>query len=259
VTVLRALLSLAVLFYALGSVGTSQILKQADLQKVYGKRWLPLPLPDSRVGPGAIVTIKKGEVAWESSLDRCGAPPVVLKPVPGSDSSINATTEAEYGADAALKIAGVSIGPEFSKVKKTSLKLEEHHPEALDRIRLGEWFHKAGTELSAECQKFLAEKDVFIVQESYKAGKGRVTLYDQKGAKLSVGGLNVGIVKLDANAHGTKTVDGAIEFDNPMWTAIRRLKYFKGGDLRSLGAPGPEKTVDAAARALLYPPAARRR
>jgi hypothetical protein len=250
----RIVLSALIVFAATATTSFSQVLRQADLQKFYGSLWIPLPLPDSRIAPGTIVTIKKGQVAFESSLDKCGAPQDVMKAITGNDSTITGKSEGEYGADAALKIGGVTAGPEFSKAKKTSLKLENHHPEGLDRIVLATWLKDSAMKLPPACESLLTEKDVFLVQESYRVDKGRVTLYDNRQAKLSLGGVNLGIVKLDANAKNAKIVDDSIEFSAPMYTAIRRLKYLKGGGLKTLGTTSsPPKDDDAKARAMLYP------
>lgn len=246
---------LALILFA-GPISRTQVMRQADLNKIYGSRWIPLPMPDSRIGPGAIVTIKKGQVAWESSLAKCGAPPDVMTPVASTDATVATSVEGEYGADAALKIAGVTLGPDFKRVKKTSLKLDDHHAEGLDRIALAEWLNKPGTALSSVCSRFLTEKDVFIVQEAYKVSKGKITLYDERNTKLSLAGLSTPIVKLDANAKSTTVSNDSIEFAAPMFTAIRRLQYLKDGSLKTMGTPGAEVSADGPARALLYPPKA---
>ena len=247
----RAAFVVAASVLFLNSSGSAQGLKTADLQKVYGSRWVPLTVPDSRIGPGAIISIKKGEVAWESSLDKCGAPKNVMAPVPSNASGIDAKTEGEYGADVALKIGGVSIGPNFKRAKRASLKLVSSRAEGIDRITLGEWFNAQGTTLSATCKKFLTQKDVFLVQEAYRVDKGRLTFYDDKNAKLTLSGLNAGIVNVGASAKAAHVVDDSLEFDMPMYTAIRRLKYLKNGDLQTLSAPGAETTRDDELRKLL--------
>jgi hypothetical protein len=228
--------------------------RDARLKNIYGSRWVPLPLPDSRVAPGAIVSIRNGQVAWESTLTECGAPPAVMQVTSGAAGTIDTKTEAEYGADAALQIAGVSAGPEFKKVKKATLKLEGHSAEGIDRIRLGTWINQTGMRLPPVCEKFLKQRDIFIVQEAFKVTKAALTLYDDKDAKISLGGINLGIVKIGANAKAKVTANGSIDFEAPVYTAIRRLKYMKDGELKTLSTPGPETTRDAEARLLLYPP-----
>jgi hypothetical protein len=244
---------LSVLMLLGGSVVLGQI--QQDLSKIYGSRWIPLPMPDSRIGPGAIVSIKKGEVAWESSLDKCGAPPEVMTAVASNDTSVASSAEGEYGANAALKIAGVTLGPDFKKVKKTSLKLEGHHAVGLDRITLGEWLNKPGMVLSPVCKQLLTQKGIFIVQEAYQVSQGKMTLYDEKNAKLSLAGLSTPIIKLDGGAASTKISNDAIEFSTSMFTAIRRVQLLNDGSLKTMGTAGPEVDADKQARALLYPPA----
>lgn len=229
-----------------------------DLKKLYGSRWIPLPVPDSRTGPGAIVTILKGQVAWESNLTSCGAPPTVLAATSSQGGVLKFTANADYGADAALAIGDVKIGPEFKNVRKVTLKAENHKATGLDRIKLGTWFNDSRTELSDECKKFLAGNDVFIVQEAYEVAKGTFTFFGDKNTKMSLTGLKLGPVTIGANAKAQANKDGDLEFTAPVFTAIRRLKYMKSGQLKTLGGPGGESTDDAAARATLegtLPPA----
>src|SRR5258708_3876758 len=125
----RFLVALAISATLVSAI-SAQILKQSDLRKVYGSRWVVLPFPDSRITPGSIVSIKKGQVGWESNLSSCGAPASVLKPVSGSSSKLNFKGDSEYGASAALGIKGVEVGPEFGRVKKTTLKIDDHDLQA---------------------------------------------------------------------------------------------------------------------------------
>jgi hypothetical protein len=255
-TCIRVAFSFLFALAALGHIALAQGAREANLQKIYGSRWIPLPLPDSRIAPGTIVSIKKGQVAWESSLATCGAPNEVMDVTASSPGTIDTTTEGEYGADAALKIAGVSVGPEFKKVKKTTLKLEGHTAEGIDRLRLDLWVNKPGMGLPPACAKFLKQKDIYIVQEAFKVTKAALTLYDDKNAKISAGGINLGVVKIDANSKARVTSTGTIEFEAPVYTAIRRLQMLKNGDFKTLGDEGgPERTEDKEARVLLYPPA----
>lgn len=230
---------------------SAQVVSHSDLKKLYGSRWIPLPLPDSRIGPGAIITIKKGQVGWESNLSSCGAPAAVLAATTSAGSILTFKANAEYGADAALSIGEVTVGPEFKKVKKVTLKADNHKPYGLDRIKLGTWFNDPKTELSGECKKFLARNDVFIVQEAYEIAKGSFTFFGDNNSKISLSGISVGPVKIGANAKAQANKQGDLEFSEPVYTAIRRLKYLKSGELKTLSAPGPEKTDDAAALALL--------
>ena len=245
----------AIALAALATAITSgQVVKQSELGKLYGSRWVVLPLPDSRIGPGAIISIKKGQAAWESSLARCGAPADVMKTVPGEGGKVNLVGDAEYGADAVLKIAGIEAGPEFKRVKRTTLSASDHKPEALDRISLGEWINAPGKPLSPTCAKFLTQKDIYIVQEAYQIGRGNFTLYDDSNKKISLAGLQIGPLKIGANAKAKTTTDGTLEFASPMYTAVRRLKLMKDGELRTLGQPGQERAeekTDVAVRAAL--------
>ena len=241
-----------VLAMCMGGIAVGQILSQSDLRRLYGSRWVVLPFPDSRITPGSIVSIKKSQVAWESDLKSCGAPKDVLAVNSSNSGKVTLNGAGEYGANAVIALKGVEIGPDFKRVKKTTLTADQHGPEGLDRIVLGTWFNDPATKLSKECSDFLSAKDVFIVQEAYRVSKGTYTLLGDNNAKLELKGLNLGILKLSASASAKTTTDGSLAFEQPVYTAIRRLKRFSDGSLKTLGDPGAEKTDDVTVRQLLY-------
>jgi len=231
---------------------SAQVLKMADLQKLYGSRWVVLPFPDSRMTPGSVISVKKNQVAWESDLRSCGAPESVMKTNVSDSGKLEMKGEAEYGANAAISIKGIEAGPDFKKVKKTQLRQDSHGPEGLDRIALGEWFNNPATKLSKTCTDFLNEKDVFIVQESYKVSKGAYTLFDEGNKKLELKGLNLGILKISGGASAKTTADGSLEFDMPVYTAIRRVKRFSDGSLKTLGTPAGERDEVGTVQRIVY-------
>lgn len=234
----------------LTACATAQVFHPSNGNVVYGSRWIALPLPDSRIMPGAIVSIQKGQIAWESNLATCGAPARTLTPVASAGSSIVATRNADYDASAVLRIKGVEAGPQFDRVRKVSLTLDDHAAIGLDAIELGLWLHAPGTQLSPVCREFLTRKNVFIVQEAYRASKGRFTLYDANNRKIGLTGLTIGPLSLQANASAAVTAEGDLAFNEPMYTAVRRVKLMSDGSLKTLGG-GDERDDDDLARALL--------
>src|SRR5438093_6464956 len=106
-------------------------------------KWIPLPLPDSRFGPGTIFTYNKDTgIRYVSSLKTCGVPDEVSAGVKGQSGTLKFDGDSEYGADAVLKVVGVSAGPQFSKVTKTTVELNDHGPSSMDMFKLQIWLTK---------------------------------------------------------------------------------------------------------------------
>ena len=122
--------------------------------------------------------------------------------------------------------------------------MDEHGPQGLDRILLGEWFNDQNTKLSKACTDLLNDKDVYIAQESYQVTKGKYTLFGDTNFKVKLSNLNFGFFKIGGAAKAKNTSDGSVEFDAPVFTAIRRLKRTADGELRTLGTPAGEKIDD---------------
>jgi hypothetical protein len=231
----------------------AQILKQADLRKAYGPLWIVLPFPDSRIGPGSIVTVSKGSVGLDSTLASCGAPASVMKPNSGETKTpLQFKGDGAYDASANLGFQEVSAGADFSKVKKTSLTMSQHGPEGLDVLAIGEWMNDPKTKLSKTCVDYLASDNVFIVLEAYKVTKGKYTFYGDDAASAKLSNLTLGLFKIGAGAKLKTTQDGTVEFEEPVYTAIRRLKRTKDGSLKTLGQSSSEKFADTDAMKLLY-------
>lgn len=242
-----AALNLLAGFSCNGNAG--DVVSKSSMQQYYLKNdWVPMPLPESRFVPGTIFTYdKKTGLRYISSLKTCGVPDSVTAPVPGNSPKLTFDTNADYGANAVLQISKVSIGPDWSKVKKTTLEYDDHGPTSMDLIKLNIWLTSPdAAQFSPVCRTALAQPNTFVAQEAYRVTKGKFTLYDQNGAKIALKGLQAGPVNIGADAHASVTQDGSLEFNEPMYTAVRRLVYINGG-FQSLGdvANNNAKTADA--------------
>ncbi len=209
--------------------------------------WIPLPLPDSRFAPGVIFSYdEQTGIRYVSSLKTCGVPEDVTAPVVGQSGQLKFNTASDYGAKAVLQVKGVSAGPEFSKVKKTTLELSRHGPSSIDLFKVQIWLTDPSHAASfpQACKEGLAQPNVFIVQEAYMVSKGKYTLYDELGASIGVKGLKLGVVQIDPNASAKATDDGSLEFDEPLYTAVRRVRRINGG-FQSLGKSAETKDADA--------------
>jgi hypothetical protein len=226
--------------------GVETIINPPGIQKFYlDNHWIPLDIPDSKYAPGSIVQITKATgITYVSNVKTCGVPDDALSVVTGSSPKLTFSRDADYGAKAVLSIKGVSIGPEWDKVKNTSLEHDEHGADAIDILKLQIWLTDPSNQakIPKACTDFLNAPDSYIVRESYRVSKGKYTLHGENGAQLKVTGLQLGPVKIDPDAHAKVTEDGSLEFTEAVYTAIKRLRDTNG--LLQPLAPGA-KSEDA--------------
>jgi hypothetical protein len=232
-----------------------KLVKKSPMQQFYlDNDWVPLPLPDSQFAPGSIFSYAKDTgLRWESSLQSCGVPDDVIKPVMSNSGKLTFNVSGDYGADLTLKISKVTVGPEWSKVKKVTLENDDHGPASLDMVKLNIWLTapENANKFSPVCKAILSDKNknIYVAQQSYRVSKGKLTLYDQNGAKIAVTGLQAGPVNIGADAHATATQDGSLEFDQLLYTAVRRLVFVNGG-FQALGSATQPATPTADAEVI---------
>jgi hypothetical protein len=231
-----------------GNVG--DLVTKSPMQQFYlDHDWVPLDMPDSQFTPGSIFSYDKTTgLRWQSSLKSCGAPDDVIQPVVSDSGKLTFNVKGDYGADLTLKISGVTVGPQWSKVKSVTLENDEHGPSSLDMVKLNTWLTAAdnASKFSPVCKTLLSQPNMYVAQQSYRVSKGKLTLNDQNGGKIAVTGLQAGPVNIGANAHANATQDGSLEFDQLLYTAVRRLVFINGG-FQALGnATQPDApTADA--------------
>jgi len=126
-------------------------------------------------------------------------PDDIIAPAVGTSGKLTFSSDAEYGTDAVLKLPGISAGPEFSKVKKTSLEQDDYGPSSLNLIKVQIWMTdpKHSSSFPQVCNEYLSKPDTYVVQEAYRIAKGKYTLVDNSNAKISVKGLRAGPVSID--------------------------------------------------------------
>jgi hypothetical protein len=213
----------------------------SDPQSTYkfyiDNHWIPLPEPDSRFAPGAVFTFTPDTgFRWVGNLATCRLDDAVIAPVQGNSGKLTFNTTSDYGASAVLKVKGVTAGPEFSKIKKTTLELDKHGPSSLNLLAIRLWINDPANanKIPQECKTAMDAPNTYIVQEAYSVSKGKYTLEDSTNAKIAIKGLQVGPVNFAPDAHAKPSSDGSLEFDELLYTAVRRVQFANGG-WQSLG------------------------
>jgi len=221
----------------------TDVTSPTPIYKFYtANHWIPLPEPDSRFGPGAVFTYSpQNGFSWQGNITTCGLPKEIVTPTQGAAGKLTFNSTSDYGASAVLKIGGVQAGPDFSKVKKVSLELDNHGPDSLDMLSFRLWVNDPSNKdkIPQTCKDILNTPNTYVVQEAYAVSKGKFTLDDKNNAKISLTGLQAGPVNISAGAHAAPSADGSLEFDQTLYTAVRRLQY-ANGDWQSLGHANPD-------------------
>jgi hypothetical protein len=204
--------------------------------------WIPLLLPDKRMGPGSVikVTVKDASVAmqWLGDLRRCGITDREFRYVRGKYPPIGVGksfgTKASVPAGFIAKLDGTA---DFEKVGGAIIQIEESGGDAVDYDALANWITKSGAarRLSQLCYGFLVQDDVYLVSEAFRISKASYGLVDKDGAKLAVTGGAFG--EVGARSSGTLNVIDDLYF------RVRRVKQL-GPNLFEPGL-GPRTVPEA--------------
>lgn len=220
--------SLSAMLIGVGGCGptVSDLMTPRELVEFFQPPWIVINLPSSLYYPGAVVEVTEQEgIQWLGDGRQCFTGGV-LKPEKGATPQWTLTKQSTFNASMMANIKGITLGPEFKKDGKVSLKIENAETEVIDVIKLFDWMLANKDKISESCRKYLLSKNVFLIREAYRVDKASYTLYDQKGAKLSLGGEKLkDLLKLSADFKYEVTGDGALAISSPVYIAFRRAKF----------------------------------
>jgi hypothetical protein len=212
--------------------------------------WVGLPLPDDRMGPGAIIRVtgeqKNVDVRWLGDFKNCGLPSEAFQIVRGKYAPVGIGKNLSVDVSLAANfLSRIGLGAEASKATAALLKIEDSGGDAVDLLALSIWLSKPGNfqTMPEVCSRFLAQSDVYLVSEAYRISKGSYELLDKKGAKLTfdAAAQNQGVkgqIGASLSSNGTLTITGSYYF------AVRRVKQLSPGIFMTLGTPGVTPEAD---------------
>jgi len=221
--------------------------------------WVPLPFPDSKYRPGAIikVTEDKGiqEIRWIGHLESCRYPEEVLKPEKSYIPGITFTKGKDFGANAMINFKGISAGPAFDRVSKVCLEVQDHGADAFRLINLKVWWENPDNRknVSSVCMDELKKPDHYLITEAFRVSKGTYTLYDKTGAKIKLTAPKLGeLLQFQPDVKYEVTSEGKLVIDQPAYFAVR-MAVKVGGDFEVLGEQTKEpQTADAKIEKLFF-------
>jgi hypothetical protein len=185
--------------------------------------WMPLPMPDRRMGPGSVIRVKKKDNAVSiqrlGDFRRCGITDDEFEFVRGKYPAIGiGKTFGVKAAIAAGYIAKLGGTADFEKAGGAVLQIEGSGGDAVSVRALAIWLAMPGApqRMPAVCNNFLAQEDVYLVSEAFRISKAVYDLVDKNGAKLPVAGDAFG--QTDPSAPGTLSVA------EDLYVGVRRVK-----------------------------------
>lgn len=219
------------------------------LAQSLGPGWVDAPLPDTKLGPGAIVQITpvgKDEIdlRWLGSLaGSCQVPSSALTVTKGGVGQVRTDREYSIGVQAAASVAKVGAEVGAKGARSAQLTVKKASADALDLIRFRSWLavptNAAG--IDTRCGSTLREPNVYVVQEAFVVSDGSFTFLNDAGVKVGVTPPPTVPVKIGLDASGKS--NGDLVITQPIVFAIHRMQQAKDGSFRTLGQESAE--VDA--------------
>lgn len=242
---MKSAIPAVILCMLIGCASLKGTLTPSELSKEFYEpnNWITLPIPDSKVAPGALVEIDAKGLRYISHLTSCGVPPEVVAVKTGNSPALSFTKNGEYGLNVLAKLTGVEIGPNFDRTHKVILEHKKHGGDAIDLIIVSEWLTKPGNRVNDACNTFFDSPKGYLVQEAYRVSEGSYQIVSSAGVEVKTGDLPAGAITLKADAKAKWGQDGKLVFTEPVYTAIRRVRRVNGV-LQTLNSVGGNSDDD---------------
>jgi hypothetical protein len=207
------------------SISTAQTIFQPRPLKQFLEEsgWVPLPMPDRKMGPGSVIKVTRKDnavrVQWLGDLRRCGITDEEFGFVRGKYPAIGiGKTFGVRASIAAGYIAKLDGTADLGKADGAIIQIEDSGGDAVDLRALAVWLAKPGApqHMPETCNNFLAQEDIYLVGEALRISKAVYDLVDKNGAKLAVAGAAFG--RTSPSSLGTLSV---VE---DLYVGVRRVK-----------------------------------
>ena len=209
--------------------------------------WIPLPIPDSKYRPGAIIKVTEEGIRWIDDLSACGYPLAEFEEK-GYTPSITFTKAIELGASAIINVKGISAGPGFNRVSKVRLEITEQGADGFRLMELIVWMENPDNQklVSRACMDALLQPDTYLVNEAFRIKKGKYTLYDKSGAEIKIETpLLKELLQIQPDIKYEVTSEGSLAIEQPAYFAVRKVQRI-GQNFKLLSRPGGESdTADS--------------
>ena len=219
-----------------------------------GPAWTIVPLPNTKLTPGAIVQInpldapaiaqaKTVDIVWLGTLATCGVPDTVLAVTPGDVPGISAGTSYALNADISAKLGPASLDAGANATSTAQLKIDASTDTSLNYVSFSAWVADADNAkaFNAKCRTLLAGANTFVVQEAFVISKGSYSFAKNTGGKLAVTPPPNIPVKAEVDANGGPT--GDLTITQPIVFALKAMQELPEGGFRVATALHPHTAV----------------
>ncbi len=221
-----------------------------QLGDILGSQWTLLPLPNSKITPGAVVQIAPAtgnsgavDILWLGSLDSsCQVPADILGIQSGIVPGLTSGTSVTVSADVGAAIAGVSLGAAGDVQKTSTLTINKASVNSINLISLDNWLQDPanGKAFQSRCGSILARPNMYAVEEAFVISDGTYAFRNTADAKLSVRPPPGVPVKAELGVGGGPT--GDLRITQPVVFGLRRMAPLAGGSF----TPPPAATATPA-------------
>jgi hypothetical protein len=90
--------------------------------------------------------------------------------------------------------------------------------------------------MPAVCQTYLAQPNVFLVNEAFRVSSGTYEIKDSAGAKLDLSALKTKQLSANANLSASVNSDGTITIPGTVYFAVRNVKQASLGSFSTMGS-----------------------
>ena len=206
-------------------VSASQTISQPPPLKQFLEEngWVPLRVPDRRMGPGSVVKVTQQDgsvtMQWLGDLRRCGITDGEFKFMRGKYRAIGiGRAFAVQAAVAANYIARLGGTVDLEKAGGAVLHIEDSGGDAVDFLALATWLADSGAaqRMPATCNAMLAQDDIYVIGEAFRVSKAVYDLVDRNGAKLAVTG--------EAFARAGSSSSGTLSVTEDVYFGVRHVR-----------------------------------
>ena len=208
--------------------------------------WTPLPFPDSKYRPGAIISVSDNGIRWIDNLDACGFPLAEFAQ-PRYSPTIIFEKAWEFNGSALINFKGISAGPGFNRISKIRMEIKDYGADAFRLLKLRVWLEDPDNraKVSQVCLDELNNDGTYLINEAFRVSSGKYMLFDETGFSIKLEApVLKHLLQFQPEVKYTIATDGSLIIEQPAIFAVRKAKRVDDSFM-TLGPPDKElETAD---------------
>ena len=188
--------------------------------------WTPLPFPDSKYRPGAIISVSDNGIRWIDNLDACRYP-IADFVQPSYIPKITFEKAWELKGSALINFKGISAGPGFNRISKIRMEIKDHGADAFRLLKLRVWLEDPVNRatVSQVCMDELKNEGTYLITEAFRVSSGKYMLYDKTGVSIKLEApVLKQLLQFQPDVKYEIASDGSLIIEQPAIFAVRKAK-----------------------------------